>query len=161
MVCDNPKAYAIRRAQKNNIPFIVVSPKLFPSRIDYEKFIVKVLKNQKVDVVALAGFMRIFTPYFIRSYKDRILNIHPSYLPAFKGAHAIKDAFKAGVKKTGVTIHLVTAKVDEGPILLQKRVDIVKTDKLSSLEARIHLVEHQLYPLAIQNFISRGLNSFE
>ncbi len=155
MVCDNPKAYAIRRAQKNNIPFIVLSPKLFPSRVDYEKFIVQVLKNQRVDVVVLAGFMRIFTPYFIKAYKNKILNIHPSLLPRFKGAHAIRDAFEAGVKETGVTVHLVTADVDAGPILARQKIKRSASDTQASLEKKIHAAEHKLYPDAIQSFIDR------
>lgn len=157
MVCDNPKAFAVRRASRSNIPSVVASPKLFSSRTDYEKFILRILKNQRVTMIALAGFMRIFTPHFINAYKNKILNIHPSYLPAFKGAHAIADAFRAKAKKTGVTIHLVTAHVDDGPILVQKKVKILKDDTLAVLESRIHQLEHRLYPLAIQKFIRRGL----
>src|SRR3989338_505148 len=105
MVCDNPKARALKRAQKHGVPVFVLSPKLFAKREAYERLIVATLKSQDVDVVVLAGFMRIFTPYFIRAYREHILNIHPSYLPAFKGAHAIRDAFRARVKETGVTVH--------------------------------------------------------
>ena len=155
MVCDNPKARVVQRAAKSRIPAIVVSPGLFDSRIEYEKFIVRILKNQKIDLVVLAGFMRIFTGYFIGAYKNRILNIHPSYLPAYKGAHAIRDAFNARAKETGVTVHVVTAKIDDGPILMQQKIRILKTDNLAALEERIHRAEHRLYPLAIQKFISR------
>ena len=153
LVCDNPKAHAIRRAARHGIPAVVVSPKLFHSRADYEKFILRVLKNQKVDFVVLAGFMRILTPGFVRAYRNKILNVHPSLLPAFKGAHAIRDAFQAGVKETGVTVHVVTVKLDSGPILMQKKVRISKADTLKSLESKIHRVEHQGYPRAIQKFI--------
>ncbi len=150
MVCDRPGAYAVRRAHRAGIPVFVLSPRFFKTRQAYEKVVVRVLKNQKVDLIALAGFMRILTPYFIRSYKNRIVNIHPSLLPAFKGAHAIRDAFKARVKETGVTVHLVTAKVDSGRVLLQKKVKVSKKDTLASLEKKIHRVEHHLYPAALQ-----------
>ena len=155
MVCDNPTAFALKRAAKYGIPTVVLNPKLFKAREDYEKVIVHILKNQKVDVIALAGFMRIFTPTFIKAYRGRIVNIHPSYLPAFKGAHAIRDAFEAGVKETGVTVHLVNEKVDSGKILAQKKVKITVSDTLASLEKRIHAVEHKLYPKALRAFIKQ------
>lgn len=153
MVCDNPKAYALRRARKANIPVVLMSPKLFKTREDYERILVSILKNQAIDLVVLAGFMRILTPCFIDAYKNRIVNIHPSYLPNFKGAHAIRDAFEANVKETGVTVHIVTKEVDAGPIILQKKVRVLKNDTLDSLERRIHAIEHRLYPLAIKKFI--------
>lgn len=152
LICDNPKAHALKRAQKHNIPVVLISPKLFNSREDYEKLIVRILKSQKVDFVILAGFMRILTNYFVQSYKNKILNIHPSYLPAFKGPHAICDAFEAKVKETGVTVHVVTLKLDSGPILTQKKVKILPKDTLETLEKRIHKVEHALYPKAISQF---------
>ncbi len=157
MVCDKPQAYAVTRAVKNDIPVCVVSPKLFKDRKEYEKFIIRVLKSQQVDVVVLAGFMRILTSCLINAYKDRILNIHPSYLPAFKGAHAIRDAFEAKVRETGVTVHLVTLKVDSGRVLRQEKVKILPKDTLESLEKKIHAVEHRLYPAAIDSFLGRKI----
>jgi phosphoribosylglycinamide formyltransferase-1 len=153
MVCDNPKARTLQRAAAHDIPIFLLSPKLFAKRQDFERLVVRVLKSQSVDVVVLAGFMRIFTPYFIRAYKGRILNIHPSLLPAFRGAHAIRDAFDAEVRTTGVTVHGVTADVDAGPILLQEKVIVRPDDTLESLEARIHKAEHRLYPEAIRRFL--------
>lgn len=156
MVSDNPKAFAIRRAVKNNIPVFVLSPKLFPNREAFEMLIVSVLRSQKIDCVVLAGFMRILTPYFIKAYRGRILNIHPSLLPAFKGAHAIREAFDAGVKETGVTVHGVTVKLDSGPIVSQVKVKVSPHDTLPSLEAKIHAAEHKIYPKAIRRFIGLG-----
>ena len=153
LVCDKPGARAVERAHRYQVPVVLVNPKLFSSRKDYEKFIVRVLRNQGVEVVILAGFMRILTPHFIRAYQGKILNIHPSYLPQFKGAHAIRDAYEAGVRETGVTVHLVTEDVDTGPILAQERVKIRPSDTLASLEKRIHAVEHRLYPAAIAAFL--------
>ena len=153
MVCDNPKAHALKRASRRGIPVCLVSPRFFKKRSDYEKFLVRVLKSQKIDLVVLAGFMRIFTPYFVRAFRGKMLNIHPSYLPAFKGAHAIRDVYESGAWSTGVTVHWVTEAVDAGPALLQTKVKILKTDTLAKLEARIHAVEHVLYPRAIQKLI--------
>jgi len=151
MVCDLPGAFAVRRAAKAGIPSVVLSPKLFNSRLEYDKFIVRVLKSQKINFIALAGFMRILTPYFIRSFSGRILNVHPSLLPAFKGAHAIRDAFHAGVRETGVTVHLVTEELDAGPILAQSKVKLSRKETLKSLEGKIHCLEHKLYPQVIQS----------
>lgn len=153
VVCDNPKAYALRRAKKHGIPAVLISPKLFDSRQTYERLILRILKLEKVDAVVLAGFMRIFTPVFIRGYKNRILNIHPSLLPRFKGAHAIRDAFDAEVRWTGVTVHIVTQDVDAGPILAQKKVLVSARDTLASLEKKIHKAEHALYPVAVRRFL--------
>ena len=161
MVCDNPGAYALKRAARHGIPVCLASPPAFGSRGAWEKFLIQILKNQKVELVILAGFMRVLSPYFIRAYRNRILNIHPSYLPAFKGAHAIRDALRAGVGETGVTVHVVTEKVDSGPILLREKVKILRTDTLKTLETRIHKVEHRLYPEAISRYILLKGNSWQ
>ncbi|MGH7197327.1 MAG: phosphoribosylglycinamide formyltransferase [Candidatus Omnitrophota bacterium] len=155
MVCDNPKAYALKRARRHRVPVVLINPRLFRSREDYERVIVRILKNEGVGLVVLAGFMRILTPTLIRAYRKRILNIHPALLPAFKGAHAIRDAFEAGVKETGVTVHFVTPKVDSGPVILQRKVKISKRDTLKTLESKIHRVEHKLYPEAIKKVMSQ------
>ena len=155
MVCDNPKAYALKRARRHKIPVFLFNPRLFKKREDYEKIIVGVLRSQKVRLVVLAGFMRILTPYFVKAYRNRVINIHPALLPDFKGAHAIRDAFGAKVKETGVTVHFVTPKVDSGPAIIQKKVKILKNDTLKSLETRIHRVEHQIYPLAIKRCLHK------
>ena len=153
MVCDNPGAFALQRAKKHRVPVVLISPKLFVSRESYEKVLVSVLKNQAVDLIVLAGFMRILTPYFIGAFRRKIINIHPSYLPAFKGAHAIRDAFDAEVATTGVSVHFVTEKVDAGPVILQEKVKVSPKDTLESLEKKIHAVEHRVYPQAIQRVI--------
>lgn len=159
MVCDNPKAHAIRRAVQAGVPVCVLSPKLFATREAHERVIVGILKTQKVDWIALAGYMRILTPYFIRAYRGRIVNIHPSYLPDFKGAHAIRDAYEAGVKRTGVTVHWVTEKLDSGRPILRERVPVRPGDTLAQLEKRIHAVEHRLYPQALAFLSARGVGA--
>ena len=155
MVCDKPYAYVLTRAKNHNIPVFLFDPNSFSSREESERLIVKTLEGLGVDAIVLAGFMRIFTPYFIGSFKGRILNIHPSLLPAFKGAHAIRDAFEAKVKETGVTVHSVVQEVDAGPILMQEKVSVLAGDTLESLENRIHETENRIYPKAVQSFISQ------
>jgi phosphoribosylglycinamide formyltransferase-1 len=128
------------------------SPKLHSSREAYDKAVITLLKQEGVDCVVLAGYMRILSPVFIRAFKDRILNIHPALLPAFKGGTAINDALGYGAKMTGVTVHIVDEEVDHGPIVAQAAVPIGPAETRSSLEAKIHKVEHRLYPQVIGLF---------
>lgn len=152
---DNPKACAVTRAARAGVPVAVIPPGPFPSREDHEKLLVSVLKNSRVDLVVLAGYMRILTPYFIRAYRGRVLNVHPSLLPAFKGAHAIRDAFRAGVRQTGVSVHVVTAALDAGPVIRRVRVRRGPRETLESLEKKIHRAEHKLYPAAIGAYLRK------
>ena len=110
-----------------------------------------------MDIVVLAGFMRILSPSFIRAFKFKILNIHPALLPAFKGVHSIQRAFHAGVKVTGVTVHFVDEEMDNGPIILQEAVTVGDAESVGSLEARIHRVEHKLYTRAIKKMVNGRL----
>ncbi len=155
LVSDQPEAYVVQRAQKAKITVILVKREDFASRADFEAAIIQRLKNYRIDLIALAGFMRMFSPGFVKLYSKRIMNIHPSLLPAFKGAHAIGDALAAGVSSTGVTVHFVDKEMDHGPLILQKQIKIKRTDTLSSLEKRIHALEHELYPQAI-NLVFRA-----
>ena len=150
LVCDHPEAFVVKRARKAKITTILVRREDFVSRLDFEAAIIQRLKNYKIDLIALAGFMRLLSPDFVKRYRNRVMNIHPSLLPAFKGAHAISDAFKAGVDSTGVTVHFVDEEVDHGSIILQGKIKIKGADTLASLERRIHLLEHKLYPQAIK-----------
>jgi len=158
VVCDNPDAYAIVRANKFEKSVFLCEPKTFGSREDFEKALVEVLKKEKIGLVVLAGFMRILTPYFVNVYRGRILNIHPSLLPAFPGAHAIRDAFQHGAKVTGITVHFVTEHLDGGPIILQRSVEIGPYETLEGLEAKLHKIEHKLYPEAIRLFAKDRLS---
>ena len=155
MVSDNPSAYAVTRAKNHGVPVVVLPSRLFASRKEHETLIVSVLKQLEVDLVVLAGYMRIFTPYFIRSFRGRIVNIHPSLLPAHKGVHAIRDAFQAGARKTGVTVHVVTAELDAGPVIAQSPVKCSARETLASLEKKIHRTEHALYPRAIETYLKK------
>ncbi len=156
MVVDNPRAYAIERARRLGIPVLYVDPSPYENKQAYEKVLYEELRVWKIELILLAGFMRILSPFFVRKYKNRILNIHPSLLPSFKGASAIRDAFEYGVKVTGVTVHIVNEGVDEGPIVLQRALKISEDDNLDSLEARIHRLEHRIYAEAVNIVLSRS-----
>jgi len=157
LVVDRKDAYVRVRAERLEIPQVFVNPLDFLSRRDYEKHLLKVLRQEKIDIVVLAGYMRILSPYFVRNFKNKILNIHPALLPAFKGTHAIERAYKYGVKVTGVTVHFVDDKVDHGPIILQEPVKVDDGDTLEDLERKIHKVEHRLYPQAINLLLKNKL----
>ena len=149
VLSSNEKAYGLKRAEAAGIKTIVFNPKNYTNRQSVDRDIVIELKNYKIDFVVLAGYMRLLTPYFIKHFPNKILNIHPSLLPSFKGAEGIKDAFTYGVKVTGVTVHFVNEKMDSGPIILQDSVKINEDDTLETLEEKIHRAEHRLYPKAV------------
>lgn len=157
VVSDKSSAVALKRAKKAGIKTLFADPKKFGSKQAYEEYISSSLKENNVDLIVLAGFMRILSPFFIKKYRHKILNIHPALLPAFKGGCAIKDAFNYGVKVTGVTVHFVDEKVDHGPIILQEAVRVRDTDTLSSLEAKIHQAEHKVYTEAIRRVLYGSL----
>jgi phosphoribosylglycinamide formyltransferase-1 len=152
VISDKKDAYALVRAREAGIETLLLDAKDFKGREDLDKEIIEKLKKENVGLVVLAGYMRILSPYFIREYKDRIINIHPALLPSFKGAAAIKDAMEHGVKVTGVTVHFVDEKLDDGAIILQRPVDIKDDDNEETLLERVHKEEHRIYPEAIRLF---------
>ncbi len=152
VVSNNPSAYAIERANRHNINVEVIDHKQYSSREGFEKEIIRRLESYKIDFIALAGFMRILSPVFIRAYKNRIMNLHPALLPLFPGIHAAKQALDYGVKFTGCTVHFVDEGVDTGPIILQSVVPIHDNDTEETLLERIHKEEHRIYPEAIRLF---------
>ncbi len=149
---DKADAFALTRARKAKIPAAALSPKGFPDRESFDRAVIDLLREHKVDFIVLAGYMRILSPLFIRAYANKILNIHPSLLPAFKGAHAIRDAFDYGVKVTGVTVHFVNEEIDNGAVILQEAVPILPKDNLAKLEQKIHRAEHKIYFRAVNLF---------
>src|SRR3989338_4520518 len=155
VVCDNPRAYALKRARRAGIEAAIVDPKRFPAREKLEAEIIRNLDKKGIRLIALAGFMRVLSDRFVSKYRNRILNIHPALLPSFKGAHAIRDTLRCGVKVTGPTVHFVTEDVDSGPIILQEACGIKEDDNEKSLLARVHKLEHSIYPKAIDLF-ARG-----
>lgn len=157
VISDNKDAYALKRAKRAKIKAVFIDPKHSASREDYDAEIIKVLEAENIDLIVLAGFMRIISSVLIKRFPNKILNIHPALLPSFKGTHAIKDAFDYGVKVTGVTVHFVNEKMDSGPIILQQSLKIRDDDSLEALEAKIHKIEHKLYPEAIKLFVEGKL----
>ncbi len=157
LITDKKNAFVRVRAKRHKIKDVFVDPNRFKDRVSFDRKIARILRQKKIDLVVLAGFMRILTPYFVRVFKNRILNIHPALLPSFKGTAAIERAYHYGVKVTGVTVHFVDEDVDHGPIILQAPIYISERDDLESLEKKIHRLEHRLYPLAIKLFIEGKL----
>ncbi len=149
---NNPDAYAIERIKKYGIPSLVIDHRGYSSREDYEKEILRSIDPLDIDLIALAGFMRILSPYFVSRFKNRIMNLHPALLPAFAGINSVKQALEYGVKYTGCTVHFVDEGVDTGPIILQSVVPIFEDDTEDSLLERIHEEEHRIYPEAIRLF---------
>jgi len=150
LICDKEDAFCRIRAKRLKIKEIFLNPKDYLSREDFDSALIAILRKDHIGLVVLAGYMRILSPKFISSFKNKVINIHPSLLPAFKGGHAIKDAFNYGVKVTGVTVHFADDDIDHGPIILQGVIAIDKKMTIEKLEKKIHALEHKLYPEAIK-----------
>jgi phosphoribosylglycinamide formyltransferase-1 len=158
VVSDNETAFALKRAKKSGIKTLVLDKKDFKTREEFDKEVIKNLKKKGVGLVVLAGFMRLLSPHFIKEYKNKIINIHPALLPSFRGTHGIKDALEYGVKVTGPTVHFVDENLDNGPIILQKAIEVKDDDTEEDLLVRVHKEEHKIYPEAIKLFAEGRLN---
>jgi len=154
---DRRKAYALKRATTAGIKTLCLVRKDYATPQSYERDIVISLKQEGIDFIVLAGFMKILSSFFIKEYPNKILNVHPSLLPSFKGARGIKDTFTYGVKVAGVTIHLVDDMMDHGPIIMQQAFHLHPKETLKTLEERIHKVEHQIFPKTIALFVDGRL----
>jgi phosphoribosylglycinamide formyltransferase-1 len=154
---DRQEAPGVIKAKTLGVRTIAFGPKQFKDKTAYEREILNVLKVLKVKYVILAGYMRLIGPTLLKAYKNRMLNIHPALLPEFPGAHAIRDAHQARAKKTGATVHFVTAHVDGGPVVIQKSLQVLPGESLSKLEARIHKIEYEIYPKAVKNLVEGRL----
>ncbi len=150
LIYNNPDASVKDRAETFKIRAILLNHRDYPSRTDLDQAIVKTLQAYQVDWVIMAGWMRVVTPVLLEAFPDRVVNIHPSLLPSFKGLHAVEQALAAGVKITGCTVHLVRLEVDSGPILIQAAVPVLPDDDAASLHARIQVQEHRILQQAIQ-----------
>jgi len=158
MVTDNPSCFALKRAGKLGLKtFIAEKKKNCATREDFEKPIIEALDKEGIGLIALAGYMRILSPSFVKRYKNKILNIHPTLLPAFKGTQGIKDALDYGAKITGPTVHFVDTEMDHGPIVKQGALEIREDDTEKTLGPRVHKIEHQIYPEAIKLFVEGKL----
>jgi phosphoribosylglycinamide formyltransferase-1 len=142
-------------AREHSIATAVISHKDYTDRQQFEEAIQRELEAQTIDIVCLAGFMRILTPWLVSRWEGRMLNIHPSLLPLFKGLHTHQQALNAGVNEHGCTVHLVTAALDDGPIILQARVPVLEGDTPEILAARVLVEEHRIYKNALAMLIER------
>lgn len=149
VLSDKENAHALARARKKGISTVYFSSLRYSTREEYDRGVVTYLEERHIDLVVLAGFMRVLSPYFVMSFPNSIMNIHPALLPAFPGTQGVADALAYGVKVTGCTVHFVDEGVDTGPIILQEAVPVYETDTVETLHQRIHTVEHRLYPNAV------------
>lgn len=152
LITDNPAAFAIERARKHNIEYLVVSPKEFRSKDSMYAKIADELKRRNAELVVLAGFMRIVGEPLVSAFPNRIMNIHPALLPSFPGLHSQKQAIDYGVKISGCTVHFVDEGMDTGPIIIQAAVPVYHDDTEKALSERILKMEHKIYPEAIRLF---------
>lgn len=156
LITDNKKAYAIKRAKRLNIPVTILNYEDFKTKDEYNHVLLENLKAISPYLIVLAGYMRILPPFIVNEFKNRIINIHPSLLPSFRGLNAIERAYKAGVKYTGITIHYVDEGVDTGKIIEQRCIRIRENETLEALEKRIHRLEHYYYPRIIRDLLTNS-----
>jgi phosphoribosylglycinamide formyltransferase-1 len=149
LIYNNPGIKAVARAEKWKVPAVLLNHRDYKRREDLDTALVEVLRQYEVEWVVMAGWMRVVTPVLIDAFPDRIINIHPSLLPSFKGVRAVEQALDAGVKIAGCTVHLLRLEVDSGPILLQAAVPVLLDDTPDTLHARIQVQEHRILPQAI------------
>jgi len=152
VISNNPEAFGLERAKKHNLPAVVIDNRKFKDKNTYELEMVKTLQKYKVDLVCLAGYMRIVGPVLLEHYQGKMINIHPALLPSFPGLHGQKQALDYGVKVSGVTVHFVDEGCDTGPIILQTAVPVSENDTEETLSERILEQEHKIYPQAIKLF---------
>ncbi len=150
LLSDNQTAGALKRAEREDIENIFINPDHFETKKDYEEELLNILEGVNTDLVVLAGYMRILSPLFVKHFKNRIVNIHPSLLPAFRGLDAQKQALDYGVKYSGCTVHFVDQGMDTGPIIMQAVVPVKEDDSADDLAARILKEEHKIYPESIK-----------
>ncbi len=157
-ISDVKDAYALERARKNLIAAEVIDPKVFQKREDYDGKIVETLKKHEVNLVLLAGYMRIVSPVLVEEFPKKIINIHPALLPSFPGLHVQRKAIEHGARFSGCTVHFVDAGMDTGPIIIQAVVPVLQDDTEDSLAARILKQEHRIYPEAVRLFAEGRLS---
>jgi phosphoribosylglycinamide formyltransferase 1 len=155
LVCDHKGAGCMKRAEKEGIPSFAFSAKDYEDKASYEQDILRKLQEQNIEFIVLAGYMRLIGHTLLSAFQGRIVNIHPSLLPAFPGKDAIGQALAAKVPTTGVTIHFVDEGMDTGPTIEQKAVTVDESDTKENLEEKIHAVEHQLYPVVLQRLFQK------
>jgi phosphoribosylglycinamide formyltransferase-1 len=153
VISNKEDAYGLVLAKNAGIKTVIIRHQQYENREDFDAAMHDELVKHRIDIVCLAGFMRLLSAGFVRQWEGRMLNVHPSLLPQFKGAYAVRDALAAGVKETGCTVHLVTEEMDSGPIIAQARVAVLPGDTEESLKTRLHAQEHRIYPEAVKRLI--------
>ena len=157
VVSDRVAAFALERARVHDVKAVVLLPAHYGRREGFDRAMRQLLEEEAIEFVLLAGFMRILGPEVVGAYREHILNVHPSLLPAFAGAHGVRDALAWGARVTGATVHLVDEELDHGPIVVQETVEVLPDDDEASLHARIQEVEHRIYPRAARWMIGGRL----
>jgi phosphoribosylglycinamide formyltransferase-1 len=157
VISNRPDAAGLDYAEQQSIETAVIDHKGFDSRESFDKALAAKIDNFAPSLVILAGFMRILTSDFVEHYTNRLINIHPSLLPKFKGLHTHQRAIEAGEAEHGASVHFVTPELDDGPVILQARVPVLKDDNATTLAARVLVEEHKLYPAAIEKLMNDGL----
>lgn len=160
LFCDQKAAFVLERAAKYQVPTVSFSPKDFLSKVNYENEIKRTMYEFNVELIVLAGYMRIVGSTLLEAFPKKIINLHPSLLPSFPGLHGIRDAFDYGVKVSGITIHYIDEGVDTGPIIAQATTEITAEDTLKSLEEKIHQLEHYWYPKVLGEIIQKESYSY-
>jgi len=150
VISNNPRAFALTRARQASLKVLVIEHVAFATRENFEEALLRALADHEVELVCLAGFMRLLSPEFLRSFPGPVMNIHPALLPSFPGLHSVRQALAHGVKITGCTVHFVDEGTDSGPIIVQAAVPVLPDDDESTLAARILVEEHRIYPLAVR-----------
>ncbi len=151
LICDKENALVIEKAKKRNIDTFVFNPKSYENKRAYEKEILEIIKE--VDYIFLAGYMRLITKEFLVEFCKPVLNLHPSLLPKYKGKDAIKQAYENGEKEIGISIHYVNEEMDGGEVIAQRSLQVKENETLASVTNRIHLLEHELYPIVIEKIV--------
>jgi phosphoribosylglycinamide formyltransferase-1 len=149
VLSDKPDAFGLERARRAGVPAVHVNPRAYADRVTYNEALREALVAHGVELVVMAGYMRLLGAAVLDAFPSRVVNLHPALLPAFVGAHAIAEAFDHGVKITGVTVHLADEEFDRGPIIAQEAVAVAENDTLETLETKIHAVEHRILPAAV------------
>lgn len=152
VISDRAEAPALDRAVRHRVNALFFNPGEYAGREEFDRALIDELKKAQVDLVVLAGYMRLLTPQFINAYPMKIINIHPSLLPAFPGLDGVEQAFEYGVKVTGCTVHFVDEDLDSGPVILQEAVPVIQHETVNTLHQRIHAAEHRIYPTAVDLF---------
>lgn len=157
VISDKADAFGLERARQADIPTQVLSPRDYTSREEYDQNLIRLVEEQEADLVVLAGFMRILSPSFVLRFHGKLLNVHPSLLPKYKGLHTHRRALEAGDNEHGLSIHFVTEELDGGPLILQATVPVETDDDETTLARRVQVKEHLLYPIVVRWFLQGRL----